>query len=48
MSKNIGRTLTELRRSSAAGIHGKKNKDRRNKKRKAIEQEVRDNGNSDS
>jgi len=41
---NAGLLLTELRRSNAAGKHGKTRKDRRNTKRKAIEQSRRDNG----
>lgn len=34
-----GQALSELRRSGAAGTHGKKRKDRRNNKRRAIEQD---------
>lgn len=39
----MGQALTELRRSNAAGTHGKKSPDRRNAKRRAI-QESRDAG----
>lgn len=35
-ANNAGRKLTELRRSNAAGKHGKKKKDRANTERKAI------------
>lgn len=38
----FGRILVELRRSNAAGKHGKHRKDRRNSKRKAIAQSLRD------
>lgn len=38
MSK--GNQLTELRRSNAAGIHGKKATDRHNNRRKALEKEI--------
>lgn len=39
---DAGRKLTELRRSSAAGKHGKKKKDRANTERKAVEQDSDD------
>jgi hypothetical protein len=38
----IGQILTELRRSHAAGIHGKHRKDRSNTNRKAVKQDRRD------
>lgn len=38
----VGRWLTELRRSSAAGIHGKFSRDRYNKKRAAMEEAMLD------
>lgn len=38
--KSRGQQITELRRSGAAGIHGKYSTDRYNKNRKAIELEV--------
>lgn len=41
-AKPTGRKLTEMRRSSASGIHGKYKKDRRNSRRKAIEQSRKD------
>ena len=40
----IGRQLAELRRSGAAGLHGKKSRDRANTEREAIEQEAADAG----
>lgn len=36
MSRNVGSRLTELRRSGAAGTHGKKSADRYNTEREAI------------
>jgi hypothetical protein len=42
-----GREISEQRRSSAAGAHGKRRKDRRNIKRRAIEQSKED-SNADS
>ncbi len=41
-----GREISEQRRSSAAGTHGKRKKDRRNKLRLAILQSRRDNEDS--
>jgi hypothetical protein len=38
----IGTLLTELRRSHAAGTHGKHAKDRSNTKRKAVQQDRKD------
>lgn len=38
----FGRILAELRRSNAAGKHGKHRRDRRNSKRKAIDQSLKD------
>lgn len=38
----LGRKLTELRRSHAAGLHGKIRPDRHNRKRLAIAQDRRD------
>lgn len=38
----IGRTLAELRRSSAAGLHRKTRRDRANTRRQAIGQDRRD------
>jgi hypothetical protein len=42
MPTDRGRILSELRRSGAAGIHGKSSKDRANTERRAIEQELED------
>jgi hypothetical protein len=39
----LGRMLTELRRSNAAGKHGRKRRDRYNELKKALGQEKRDN-----
>lgn len=39
-----GRGLSELRRSSAAGLHGKTSKDRANTKREALDQAIEDCG----
>lgn len=41
-SNEIGRQLSELRRSGASGIHGKFSPDRANTERVAIEQAVED------
>jgi len=41
-ARRIGRFLAELRRSGAAGIHGKTSKDRHNTERKAVERDRRD------
>lgn len=38
----VGRLLTELRRSNAAGTHGKRRKDRYNNKRNEIERSKSD------
>lgn len=40
MSRSEGRFLTELRRSSASGYHGKRSSDRYNVNRKVIEEEL--------
>ena len=41
-ARRLGQFLTELRRSGAAGIHGKTRKDRANVKRKAVDRDRRD------
>jgi hypothetical protein len=38
----LGKFLAELRRCGAAGIHGKKGRDRANTKRKAVNQDRKD------
>jgi hypothetical protein len=40
--RDMGKILTELRRSHAAGYHGKHAKDRHNAEREAVEQEAED------
>lgn len=42
MNNNEGRKIAELRRSGAAGLHVKWDKDRANANRAAIEQELAD------
>lgn len=41
-ARRLGQFLTELRRSHAAGIHGKTRMDRANTKRKAVRQDRKD------
>lgn len=41
-ARRLGQFLTELRRSGAAGIHGKTRKDRANTERKAVDRDRRD------
>lgn len=43
-ARRLGQFLTELRRSGAAGIHGKTRKDRANTERKAVDRDRRDSG----
>ncbi len=43
-SNEVGRQLAELRRSGAAGTHGKFSKDRANTERQAVEQAMVDEG----
>lgn len=38
----VGQRLTELRRSNAAGKHGKTRRDRRNTERRAVERDQQD------
>ncbi len=47
MSKETGKRLTDLRRSGAAGAHGKKSPDRYNSDRQIMDQESRDQGMED-